>query len=101
MGQKDHPLVLVVHGPVQVLCGSYWNNARGINIIVGHIIMALDMIEIDRTRDPGLVVQVAQVSVEMGVINYAPQVAFEMSVVHGIESDQGAKKTPVALDNPV
>ena len=52
---------------------------------MGHVIMALDMINTDRFENAGLVIEIEHVSPQVWVIYDASQVAFEVPVVNHVE----------------
>ena len=48
-------------------------------------------------RDSGHLVDLARVAPQGGVLVHVPQVAFEVSVVHGVKSHQRRKQPPVGF----
>lgn len=76
-----------------------WDDAGGINFGVRHVIVTLDMIEVDGLCDTGLLIQVHQVTLKVRVIDDAADVAFEVTVIDDIEPDERTEKTPVSLDD--
>ena len=66
-----------------------------------HVVMPLDMIEVDRLGDARLLVQIHEVALQVWIIEDAPQVAFEMAVINGVKTHKRAKQSPVRLDNTV
>src|ERR1700676_942687 len=79
--------------------GTKRNDARRINIRVRHIIMTLDVIEVDRLRDPRLLIKIHQVALQIRIIDHPPDVAFEVTVINDIETDERAKQTPIHFDD--
>src|SRR5947208_15044515 len=77
------------------------NDPGRINLRVRHIIMALDVIEINGVSYSGLLIQIHQVALQIRVINDAAQVALEMAVINHVEPDKRAKKSPVGFDNAI
>ena len=67
------------------------NDSSRINLSVRHVVMTLDVIEIDRVGDAGLLIQVHQIALQVWIIDDAAQVALEMAVVNRIEPDERAK----------
>ncbi len=53
--------------------------------------MPLDVIQVDGLRDARLLIQVHQVTLQVWVIDNAPQVAFEMAVINGVKAHKRAK----------
>ena len=71
----------------EILLRTERHNARGINIIMRDVVVAFDMIEIDCTGNTFLLIEVFEISKQIGIIHNASKVAFKVSVVHGIKSD--------------
>src|SRR5215218_664501 len=66
-----------------------------VDALVGAVVVALDVVEVDGLRDPGHLVEVAQVRVQAGVVRDPPQVALEVAVVDGVEAHQRREQPPV------
>ena len=75
------------------------HDARRINFLVRHIIMTLDVIDADGLGDSRLLIEIEQVALQTRVIDDPAKIAFEMAVIHDIEPDQGAKQSPIGLDD--
>ena len=88
-------------GPGQIQERADGNDPGGVDVVVGHVVVAPDMIQVHRLGDAWLLVQVPQIAVEVGIIGNPPEVAFEVAVVDGIEPDQGAEEPPIRFDNPM
>ena len=58
---------------------------------VRHVVMAFDVIEVDRLGDAGLLIQVHQISLQVWIIDNAPQVALEVAVINRIKTHQRAE----------
>ena len=56
-----------------------------------HIIMALDVIDVDGLGDSRLLIKIEQIALQIRIIDDPPQVAFEMAVINDVESNQRAK----------
>ena len=56
-----------------------------------HVVMPFDVIQIDRLGDAGLLVQVHQIVLQVWIINDAPEVAFEVAVIHRVKTHERAK----------
>jgi uncharacterized membrane protein len=56
---------------------------------VGHVIVALDVVEVGGRGAVAELGEVAQVAGEVRVVGDAPKVALEMTDLHRIETDQG------------
>ena len=63
--------------------------------------MTFDMIEINRLGDTGLLIQVHQVTLEVGVIDDAADVALEVAVINDVKPDERAKEPPIGFDDAV
>ena len=75
------------------------DDAGGINFGVRHIVVTFNVIEIDRGRDPGLLIEVHQITLQIRIIDNPPNVAFEVTVIDNIEPNERAEETPVSFDN--
>ncbi len=75
------------------------DDAGGINFGVRHVVVTLDMIEVDSLGDTGLLIQVHQVTLEVWVIDDAADVAFEVTVIDDVKPDERAEKAPVRFDD--
>ncbi|MNL89338.1 hypothetical protein D3C87_2195960 [compost metagenome] len=53
--------------------------------------MPLDVVNVYRLRDAGLLVEIQQVALEIRVIEDAPDVAFEVAVIDSIKAHQRAE----------
>ena len=71
----------------EILIRAKWDNAGGINVIMRDVIMAFDVIKIDSVGDSLLLIQIFEVPKEMGIIHDTSNVAFKVSMIHGIKSD--------------
>ena len=68
---------------------------------MSHIIMTFDMIEINRLGDAGPLIQVHQVTLEVGVIDDPADVAFEVTVIDDVKSNECAKEPPIGFNNAI
>ena len=83
----------------EIHCRADGYDARRINLGVRHIVMTLDMIEIDGVGNASLLIQIHQIALQIWIVDDTAHVAFEMAVVDGVEANKRAKKSPVRLDN--
>ena len=83
----------------EIHCRADGDDARGINLGVRHVVMTLDVIEINSVGDAWLLIQIHQKALQIWIVDDTAQVAFEMAVVDGVETNKRAKKSPVRLDN--
>src|SRR4030095_16349078 len=92
----SHPFASV--GSTEVECRPDRHDASRIDVVMRHVVVALDVIEIHCLRDAGLLIQIEQVSVKVFVIDDTTDVALEVPVIDGIETHQRAEESPVGLD---
>src|SRR4029077_5925890 len=85
----------------QIKYGAEGNNARWVNVRMRHVIMALDVIEINGVGDARLLIQIHQVALQIWIVDDTPQIALEMAVIDDVEANKGAKKSPVRLDDSI
>ena len=64
-----------------------------------HVVVTLDVVDVDRLGDIWLLVQITEVSGQVLIGSDALLVALEVPDVCGIKADQGDKKAPVGLVN--
>jgi hypothetical protein len=67
------------------------NNPSGINLLVREIVVPLDMIEANCLGDPGLLIQVHQIALQVRVVENAPKTALKMNVINLVEANQSAE----------
>ena len=77
------------------------NDARWINLTVRDVVVTFDVIKVDSIGDAWLLIQVHQVSLQVGIIENASQVAFEVAVINRVETHERAEQSPVCFDNTV
>jgi hypothetical protein len=80
------------------LVGSDRNDAGGIDVVVGDIIVPLDMVEIYGFTDAVGLVEIFKISEEVWVVDDSADIALKMAIVDRIEPYQGDKEPPVGLD---
>ena len=73
------------------------HDAGRVDMLVAHVVVPLDVIEIHRVRDPRHLVEVPDVFREVRIILDAADIALEMSVLDRIEPRQGREQSPVGL----
>src|SRR5215475_4839937 len=64
------------------------HDSRRVHAAVAPVVVALDVIEVDRLGDAGVLVEVAGVRPEIRVVGEPAEVALEVVVVHGVEADE-------------
>ena len=85
----------------QIKRGTDWNNAGRIDFGMRHVVVALDVVEVDGTRDAGLLIQVHQVALQVWIIDDAADIAFEMAVINDVEPNERAEKSPIGFDDTI
>jgi len=73
--------------------------ASGVNRIMRHVIVTLNVFEVDRFSDTRLLIKIGHVVLETGVIENTAHAALEVNVIDDIKADQGAEQSPVGLDD--
>src|SRR5574339_583934 len=86
---------------LEILVRPQRDDARRIDGAMRHIIVTLDMVEINGLRDPIILVKISQIAEEMGIVRDSPHVAFEVNIIDGIEADQRHKQAPVGFHDPL
>ena len=65
--------------------------------MVRHVVMALDVIEVDGLAETALLKQIARVGPKMRVVDDSPQVALEVAEVDAVETHERGEETDVRL----
>src|SRR5690606_41796924 len=79
---------------------QFWpqrHNTGRVNILVGDVIVALDLLEIDRVAKTRSLEQVARVAPEVFHLDKPIAIRFEMPVVDGVEADERREEPYVGL----
>lgn len=74
-------------GSVKVKQWPNWYYLGRVNVIMCYVIVTFDMVDIYCLPNSWLLVKIKQVTLEIGIINYAPDVALEMSKINRVEPD--------------
>ena len=82
---------------LQIELRSQRDDAIRIDVLVAHVVMPLDVIEVHRLANTGRLVEIAHVAGKIQVVFDAAQVALEVAVVHGIETHERREQAPVRL----
>ena len=85
-GRRRLRETLTAMWPSQVLFGTERHDAGGVDVVVRDVIMALDVVEVDRIGNAVGLIEVFQVAEEVGIVDDAPDIALEVSMVHGVKS---------------
>ena len=79
------------------MIGADRNNTSGVDIIVRDVVVAFDVVYIDGLGNAVGLVKIFQIPEQVRVVDDSSEIAFEMSVVHGVEPNQCNKKPPVGF----
>src|SRR5450631_2316359 len=79
------PLAIV--SAAKVLERANRHDARRIDLVLRNVIVALDMVEVHGAGDAFDLIEIAQITPQIGIIDDAPDIALEMPVIHRIEAD--------------
>ena len=74
------------------------DDAGGIDFAMGQVVMPLDMVEVHRAGDAVGLIEVFQIAEQVRVIDDASDIAFEVAVVHRIESHQRDEQPPIGFN---
>src|SRR5215470_18444654 len=77
------------------------NDSRRVHPAVASVVVAFDVIEVDRLGDAGMLVEVAGVRPEIRVVGEPAEVALEVVVVHRVEADERREEPPVGFGEPI
>ena len=75
------------------------NDAGRVDLGVGDVVVALDVIEVHGVGDARLLIEVAEVAGEVRVVDDAAEVALEVAVIDGVEAHERAEEPPVGFDD--
>jgi hypothetical protein len=89
------PLASVWAGNVQRRTDR--NNAGRVDIVVRDVVVPLDVIKVYCLGDPGLLVKISHISVEIGIVNDTADVALEVAVIDRVEANEGAEEPPICF----
>ena len=80
------------------MIGTEGDDAGWINVVVGDVVVPLDVVEVDGIGDAVGLIEVFEVTEEVGVVDDPPKVAFEMAIVDGVEAYEGNEQAPIGFD---
>src|SRR5258707_10234759 len=61
------------------------------------VVVPLDLIEVDGIGDARDLVQLAQIVPQIWIVDDAPQIALEVTVVNRVEADEGGEQAPISF----
>ena len=71
----------------EIECWSDGHNSSRVDVVMGKVVVTLDMIEPHGLGNTRLLVQVAQIAVQIRIVHDPAYVALEMAVIDGIKAD--------------
>ena len=71
------------------MVGTEGDDTGWIDVVVGDVVMALDVVEVDGVGDAVGLIEVFEVAEEVGVVDDPPEVALEVTVVDGVKAYEG------------
>lgn len=81
----------------QILLWTDRDDPRRIDIIVGHVVMTFNMIEIDGFGDSWGLINIAQIGEKVWITGDLAKIAFKMTVIDRVEADQGHEEPQVGF----
>ncbi len=85
-------------GGREILVGAKGDDTGWIDVVVGHVVMPLDVVEVHGVGDAVGLIEVFEVAEEVGVVDDPPEVAFEMAMVDGVEAYERDEQAPIGFD---
>ena len=67
------------------------NDTVWINVLMRHVVVTLDVLEVYRFRNTITLIQIHQVALQVRVIEDTPQTTFKVDIVDNIESNESAE----------
>ena len=80
------------------MVGTKWDDTGRIDVVVRHVIMPLDVVEVHGVGDAVGLIEVFEVAEEVRVVDDPPKVALEMTVVDSVEAYEGDEQAPVGFN---
>ena len=75
----------------------FGNDSRRVDLLVGHVVVALDLVEVNRFAEAGALVQVAGVAPEVRVIDQPAQITLEVSEIDRVEAHQRGEQPDIGF----
>ena len=67
------------------------NDTVWINVLMRHVVVTLDVLEVYRFRNTITLIQIHQVALQVRVTEDTPQTTFKVDIVDNIESNESAE----------
>ena len=80
------------------MVGTKRDDTGWIDVVVGDVVVPLDVVEVDGIGDAVGLIEVFEVTEEVGVVDDPSKVAFEMAMVDGVEAYEGNEQAPIGFD---
>src|SRR5262249_2441870 len=93
--------VFPMMGPVQVEQRAERNDPGRIDLVVSYVVMTFDVVQIHGVGNARLLIEIAQIAIEVRVIDNPPEIAFEVAKIDGVKTNQRAKETPIGFDDSI
>jgi hypothetical protein len=98
--KAEHKLEPVaVSRPFKMKRGAERHNPGRVDVPVSYVVVPFYVINIDGGGNTGLLIKVSQVSIQVGIVYDAADVALKVTEINRIEADQGAKQAPISFDD--
>ena len=63
--------------------------------------MPLDVIDVDGVADSRPLIEIEHVTLQVCIIDDATKIAFEMAVIHHVETDQRTEQPPIGFKDAI
>ena len=77
------------------------HDAAGVDGGVAAVVVVFDVIHVDGLGHPRDLVEVSGVAPEVGIVDDSPEVAFEVTDIDRVETDQGREEPPIGFGQGV
>ena len=85
--------------PVQLR--STRDDPKRIKLLVGHKIVAFDVVKIDRIGDPGVLIQLSRVCPQVLKINDPVEIGLKVSHIDRVKANKSCEEAPIGLSQLV
>ena len=86
-------------GTVKSISGPIGTMPVGIHLTLAAVIVPLDLIDADGLGNAGHGIKIAQIIPQVGIVGDAAQIAFEMAVIDGVETDERGEQPPIRFSD--